>query len=173
MTTDGGHDPSDYDGFTQFYLEIVSRFRSVAVDNHTGTNGNLSMLNDHIKGITDPETLLAQYELPVVMSYPTTTEPEKATVGSDRGQIGMQVVAWTANYEQVTALEDAIIIAGNVVNNVEADRELVDGTGRAAATDIDIREFSPDFTLQTGQTNAFLKFCQVTFDVEYKRRQPH
>lgn len=171
MTTDGGHDPDNFSGFTQFYLDVVSRFRAVAVDNHL-SSGNLSMLNEHIKGITDPETLLSQYELPVVMSYPTTAEPDKATIGSDRGQVGFQVTAWTANYEQVTALEDAIIIAGNVVNNVESDRELVNGTGRAGATDIDIRDFSPDFTLQTGQTNAFLKFCQVTFDIEYKRRQP-
>jgi len=171
VTTDGGHDPANYDGFTQFYLEILDRFRDVAVDNHTDS-GNLSMLNDHVRGVTDPETLLAQYELPVVMSYPVATEPDKATVAADRGQVGMQVVAWTANYEQVTALEDAIIIAGNVVNNVEDDRELVDGTGRAAATDIDVREFQPDFTLQTGNTNAFLKFTQVTFDVQYKRTQP-
>lgn len=172
MTTDGGHDPANYDGFTQFYLEILDRFRDVAVDNHTGSSDNLSMINDHIRGVTDPETLLSQYELPVVMSYPVATEPDKATIAADRGQVGMQVVAWTANYEQVTALEDAIIIAGNVVNNVEADRELVNGTGRATATDIDVREFSPDFTLQTGNTNAFLKFCQVTFDVQYKRKQP-
>jgi len=172
MTTDGGHDPANYDGFTQFYLEILDRFRDVAVDNHTGSSGNLSMINEHIRGITDPETLLSQYEFPVLMSYPTTTTPVKATVASDRGEINMQVVAWTANYEQVTALEDAIIIAGNVVNNVENDRELVNGTGRAAATDIDVQEFAPDFMLQTGQTNAFLKFCQVTFNVEYKRRQP-
>lgn len=171
MTTDGGHDPSDYSGFTQFYLEILDRFRDVAIDNHTDT-GNLSMINDHIRGVTDPETLLSQYEFPVLMSYPTTATPDKATVASDRGEVTMQVVAWTANYEQVTALEDAIIIAGNVVNNVEADRELVNGTGRAVATDIDLQEFAPDFTLQTGNTNAFLKFCQATFNVQYKRRQP-
>ena len=171
MTTDGGHDPTNYSGFVRFYLDILDRFRNVAVDNHTDS-GNLSEINAHIRGITDPETLLSQYEFPVVMSYPTAAEPDPSTLASDQGSVRMQVVAWTANYEQVTALEDAIILAGQVVNNVENDRELVDGTGRAAATDTRLTEFAPDFTLQTGSTSAFLKFAQATFAVDYKRRQP-
>lgn len=170
MTTDGGHDPANYSGFTQFYLDVLQTFRDVAINNHL--SGNLDMVNDHIQGVTDPETLLAQYELPVVMSYPVTSEPDRGTIQSDQGQVGMQVVSWTANYDQVTALEDAIIIAGNVVNNVESDRELVNGDAKATATDTELREFSPDFTLATGNSNAFLKFTQATFDVHYKRRQP-
>lgn len=170
MTT-GGHNPANFSGWTEFYLTILDRFRQVAIDNHKAS-GNLNMINRHITGVTDPETLLAQYKLPVVMSYPVAANPNKATVGSDRGEVSMQVVSWTVNYEQVTALEDAIIIAGNVVNNVEDDRELINGTGTAYATDIDVREFSPDFTMQQGDTNAYLKFCQVTFDIQYKRKQP-
>lgn len=105
--TDAGHNPEDYTGFTKAHLEAFSRFRDVAVDNHLG-GGNLDGsganpdVQHHIKGVVDQETLLNQYELPVVMSIPTSGSSTPRTTAADDTEFRFSVSAWVSDYDQAT-----------------------------------------------------------------------
>lgn len=177
--TEAGHDPADYDGFTQAHLEVFSRFRSVAVDNHL-QNGNLDGsgsnpdVQHHIKGVVDQNTLLNQYSLPVVMSIPTGVSSDSRTIAADDTGYRFSVSAWVSDYDQAYGLEEAQIIIGNVVNNIESNRELAasDGTDPIAR---DTRLDGPDavqfdFALNV-DSGLHLKYGTADFVVETKRQR--
>jgi hypothetical protein len=176
VQTAGNHDTANLSGFAQFYLEVLEVFRQKAVDNHLATGENLEDVQAHIRGVVDEETLLEQYELPVVMTTPTPLSPDYSTISADNGTMTVQCVAWTADYDpgdlgQVIALEDAIILGGNILTNVEESRTLVNSDGEALAESITVSDFSPDFSM--GNFGSYvLKFCKVDFDIRYKRRTP-
>lgn len=176
MNTEGRTNTAELEGFSQFYMEILEGFRRVAVDNHMGGDGRLSELNTHIRGVVDEQTLLTQYELPVIMTTPTPLTPDRSTISTDQGTFTFQAVVWTGDEDpglgQVIALEDAIRLAGNVVTNVEENRTLkVDGISQPLAEDTDITDFSPDFSF-AGDLDYVLKYCKVDFDIQYKREVP-
>ena len=147
--TDAGHDPEDYSGFTEFHLEILSRFRDVAVDNHLqdgnldGSTGAWPDVNAHIKGVVDQETL------------------------------SFTVSAWIADYDQAYGLEEALVIIGNVVNNLEENRNLESqsGAGDPLAEDVRKTGSDMDFALNV-QPQTHLKWASADFEVRTRRRKP-
>jgi hypothetical protein len=176
MNTEGQTNTAELEGFAQFYLELLEGFRRVAVDNHLGGDGRLSELNTHIRGVVDEQTLLNQYELPVIMTTPTPLTTNRDTINLDNGTFTFQAVVWTGDEDpalgQIIALEDAIRLAGNVVTNVERNRTLkVDGIDQPLAEDTGISDFSPDFSF-AGDLDYALKYCKVDFDISYKRKVP-
>lgn len=182
MPTDAGHDPADYDGFTAAHLEVLERFRDVAVDNHLST-GNLDGsgvnpdVKHHIKGVVSAEQLLNHYELPVVMSVPTGLGDQPRNVQANDTTYGFSVSAWVADYDQQYGLEQAQIIIGNVVNNIENNRTLQksDGTdpiARDAHLASGDDAVSYDFALNVQGEQVHLKYGTADFTVETKRRKP-
>lgn len=181
MPTEAGHDPGDYDGFTEAHLEILERFRDVAVDNHLD-NGNLDgsgvnpAVQHHIKGVVSAEQLLNHYELPVIMSLPTGVDDSPRNVQANDTTYGFSVSAWVSDYDQQFGLEQAQIIIGNVVNNIENNRTLqaADGTDPIArdAFLAGSDAISYDFALNVDGNQTHLKYGTADFTVETKRRKP-
>lgn len=178
--TDAGHNPEDYTGFTKAHLEAFSRFRDVAVDNHLD-GGNLDGsganpdVQHHIKGVVDQETLLNQYELPVVMSIPTSGSSTPRTTAADDTEFRFSVSAWVSDYDQAYGLEKAQIIIGNIINNVESNRnmESAPGAGDPIARDAGLDgpdAVSYDFALNV-QPQVHLKWGTADFVVETKRQR--
>jgi len=181
MPTEAGFNPSDFDGFTEAHLQILERFRDVAVDNHL-SSGNLDGsgsnpdVEHHIKGVVSADQLLNHYKLPVVMSVPTGLDDEPRNVQANDTTYGFSVSAWVADYDQQYGLELAQVIIGNVVNNIENNRTLqnADGTdpiardAHLAGSDA----VSFDFALNVGTENTHLKYGTADFTVETKRRKP-
>lgn len=180
MPTEAGHDPANHSGFTEAHLEVLERFRDVAVDNHL-QNGNLDgsgstpKVNHHVKGVVSAQQLLNHFDLPVVMSVPTGISDSPRTVGSNDTGYGFSVAAWVSDYDQAYGLEQAQIIIGNVVNNIEQNRELAKPDGSdpiARDTSLDGSDaVTFDFALNITE-NAHLKYGTADFRVETKRRKP-
>jgi hypothetical protein len=183
MPTDAGFDPADYDGFTAAHLEVLSRFRDVAVDNHL-SSGNLDgsgsnpQVNHHIKGVVSADQLLNQYELPVVMSVPTGVGDEARNIASNDTTYGFSVSAFVADYDQQYGLEYAQVIIGNIVNNIEDNRTLESspGAGDPIAKDASLTPggdaVSFDFALNVQGEQIHLKYGSADFQVETKRQKP-
>lgn len=181
MATDAGFDPSNFDGFTEAHLQILERFRDVAVDNHLssgsldGSGSNPDVVH-HIKGVVSAEQLLNQYELPVVMSVPTGIGDSPRNIQANDTDYRFSVSAWVADYDQQYGLELAQVIIGQIVNNIEENRTLQkpDGTdpiARDAYLDgSDAVSF--DFALNVGNERIHLKYGTADFVVETKRRKP-
>lgn len=106
------HNPANYEGFTQFQLEILERFRAVAVDNHLDV-GNLDgagdhpTVNAHETGIVSGEQLFRQYDLPIAITVPTGTETESRTMGADTATLTYSVSAWVSDYDQPYGMTEA------------------------------------------------------------------
>jgi len=179
--TEAGHDPSNYSGFTQELLQVLSRFRDVAVDNHLSSgnldgSGNNPLVNHHIKGVVDAATLLAHYELPVVMSIPTGSGSSARTIGADDTPYRFSVSAWVQDYDQAYGLEEAGVIIGNIIDNVESNRNLESspGAGDPLATDAGLDggdSVTWDFALNVND-QVHLKWATADFVVETKRNIP-
>ena len=165
--------PGDYSGFVEAYLEIAYRFMDVSVQNHRATGDNLEDINEHVIVLQDPETLLNTYETPIVMTWLDAVSPEPATISTDQGTANFRQVVWTKDIDaregQAHALFRAMIFALSIANNIENDRELINGTGKAVATDTRVTQIAPDTTVPSG---SGLKFTALDAEVEYKRRQP-
>jgi len=181
MPTEAGFDPQDFSGFTAAHLQVLERFRDVAIDNHL-SNGNLDGtgnnpdIQHHIKGVVDGNTLLSQYELPVVMSMPTGIDDTPRNIQANTTTYGFSVSAWVSDYDQQYGLELAQIIVGNVVNNVEQNRSLKksDGTD-PIATDAHLAgsgSVTFDFALNVAGQKKHLKYGTAEFMVETKRQKP-
>lgn len=177
MAARDGHDPTDYEGFTRFHLELLERFREVAIDRHLD-DGNLSGAGEtpdvtyHETGVVDERQLLAQYDLPIVISIPTGVESDARTMGADETRLSVSVSAWVADYDQPYGLAEAGVIVGNIVNNVEQSRRLTaaDGTEPLAA-DTTLQGMDFDFALNVTD-KRHLKFATADFEVSTKRRLP-
>lgn len=181
MPTDAGFDPANFSGFTQAHLEVLSRFRDVAVDNHLdsgnldGTGSNPDVIH-HIKGVVSADQLLNQYELPVVMSVPTGVSDSPRNIQANDTTYGFSVSAFVADYDQQYGLELAQIIVGNIIDNVEQNRTLQksDGTDPIAldAYLAGSDSVSFDFALNVNNQQIHLKYGTADFTVETKRRKP-
>jgi hypothetical protein len=182
MVRQSEFDPSDYDGFTAAHLEVMQRFRDVAVDNHLD-DGNLDgtgvnpQVNHHIKGVVSAEQLLNHYELPVVMSVPGGLGDQPRNIQANDTDYQFSVSAWVSDYDQQYGLELAQIIIGNIVDNIEENRTLqkADGSDPIAkdahlSTGSDAVSF--DFALNVNQQQVHLKYGSADFTVETKRRKP-
>lgn len=179
---DPSDDPSDYDGFTEAHLQVLKRFREVAIDRHLdGGNldgtGSSPDVQHHIKGVVSVDQLLNHYELPVVMSIPTGVGDEPRTIAANDTDYGFSVSAFVADYDQQYGLELAQVIIGNVVTNVEQNRELskADGTdpiARDAHLASGDSAVSFDFSLNVQGEKIHLKYGSADFVVETKRQKP-
>jgi len=180
MATEAGFNPGDFDGFTEAHLEVLERFRDVAVDNHL-QSGNLDGsgsnpdVQHHIKGVVSSDQLLNQYELPVVMSVTTGVSSTARSTAADDTTYGFSISAFVTDYDQQYGLELAQIIIGNIVNNIEENRELAQADGSdpiARNTTLagnDAVNF--DFSLNVGN-QIHLKYGSADFEVRTKRRKP-
>jgi len=174
---DSGHDSANYEGFTRFHLELLERFRRVAIDDAL-ESGNLSGAGDnpdvsyHETGVVDERQLLAQYDLPIVISIPTGIPTEPRTTGADETRLEVSVSAWVADYDQPYGLAEAGIIVGNVINNVEENPSLTlpDGSD-PLASDAKLQRMDFDFALNV-QDKRHLKFATADFEIATKRRLP-
>jgi len=164
-------------GFSKTWDDIVTAFREVAIDQPMN-GGNLTdaggdpVLNDHITGPVNGQTLAAQYAYPVVWSVPQQWTADYQTTAADQGQLQLQVVVFTADADQETAFRKARELLGRIVNNVEADRSLSGGTTDAAGKvgGTWLTNFQMDFTLSAGQGNrAQITWGQALFDIDAKR----
>jgi len=178
MPTEAGFDPGDFSGFTEAHLEVMERFRDVAVDNHMD-GGNLDgtgagpQVNAHIKGVVDANTLRRQYELPVVMSIPTGVGSSPRNIAADDTTYGFSVAAWVTDTDQAYGLELAQIIIGNIINNVESNRTLESspGAGDPVAEDVTWNSLEPDFQFSEDESMV-INWCSVSFDVTSRRTRP-
>ena len=179
---DDGHRAEDYTGFTRFQLELMERFRVVAVD-YPMAHGNLSgegagspLVEFHESGVPTVERMLTQYELPIVISVPTGIESEPATTAADTTSINVSVSAWVENYDRLYGMTDAGVIISNVVNNVEANRAMVlpephEQYGNdPLSDDVEFTGADFDFQINAGPDNVFLSWCSADFTIEAKRR---
>lgn len=176
--TEAGFDPEDFTGFTRDHLQVFSRFRSVAIDNHLdggnldGTGSNPRVKN-HIKGVVDANTLLNAYELPAVMSVPTGVSSQPRTTAADDTDFGFAVSAWVSDYDQAYGLELAQVIIGNIIDNVESNRTLESepGAGDPLARDAGLDGLNAvNFGFELNVDSQFhLKYGTAEFTVETKR----
>ena len=182
MPTDAGFDPGDFSGFTAAHLEVLERFRDVAVDNHLD-GGNLDGTGDnpdvkhHVKGVVSSEQLLNHYELPVVMSIPTGVGDQPRNIQANDTTYGFSVSAFVADYDQQYGLELAQVIIGNIVDNVEQNRTLQTSAGgdpiaKDAALSPGGDAVTFDFALNVNGEQIHLKYGSADFVVETKRRKP-
>jgi hypothetical protein len=183
MATDAGFTASDHDGFTEAHLEVLERFRDVAVDNHL-SNGNLDGsgyspdVQHHVRGVVAADQLLNHYDLPVVLSIPTGVGDEARNVRANDTTYTFSISAFVADYDQQYGLELAQVIIGNVVNNVEENRRLesTPGAGDPVAKDAHLTSGADavqfDFALNVRDERVHLKYGTADFVVETKRRKP-
>lgn len=174
---DTDHDPSNYSGFTAFQLEIFDRFATVAVQDALTTGnldgtGNNPDVRAHETGVVDGETLLSQYDLPMVMTIPTGTTTDARTTGADTARLTYSVSAWVSDYDQPYGLMEAQIIVGNIVNNVENNRTLVSSAGGdPVAEDTSLIETTYDWEFNV-EPQRHLKYGTADFEVRTKRKIP-
>lgn len=158
-------------GFSKDWDDVVTAFREVAIDTPM-SSGNLTDLNDHVKGPVTGETLAAQYAYPLVWSVPRSWTANYETTAADHGVLQVQVIIFAKDEDQEYAFRKARHLLGNVVTNVEADRSLSGGTTDAAGKvgRAEMTNFQMDFTLSTGQgQRAQLTWGQALFDLHVKR----
>lgn len=171
MTDNLEHNAADYSGVVRTFLEVVENFRAVAIENDrdSGT-GPLADLNDHFTGPVQPQHLSSVPAFPVAWSVPMNYAPNYASTRGDKGNLQFQVVTWAKNQDMTWALEDAMIYALAVVDNLENDPALSDGpndvpVGKTTWTNLDL-----DFAPRGAQGNQpQLRFAMVEFDVQLDR----
>lgn len=167
------HDPSNYEGFVAFHLEIYQRFANTAVEWHMEPGENLESLRSHELGVVDVEQMLTQYETPVAFTIPTGTSNESRTTAADTEFLDFTVSVWVEDYDQPYALIEAQILTDTVVNNVENNRTLVNKDGEnPLAEDVSKQSTSYDFQLSPVPDRGHLKYGTARFQVKTKRRIP-
>jgi len=171
MTNSLEHNPADYAGVARTFLEVVENFRAVAIENDRDSDtGPLAELNDHFTGPVQPQHLSSVPAFPVAWSVPMNYAPDYATTRGDKGRLSFQVVLWTKNQDMAWALEEALIYALSVVDNLESDPALATGpndvpVGRTEWTNLDL-----DFAPRGAQANQpQLRFAMLDFDVVLDR----
>lgn len=172
------HDPNNYSGFTKFFLKIYKRFAKVGVDNHLDT-GNLDGtgsnpdVHAHITSVTDTEHLYSHFDFPVIFTVPTGTSSDARTTAADTVELDFSVSAWVVDYGQQYGFTEAQVIVGNVVNNLEENRNLLNQDSRdplAEDTTLNTTRFGPE---PDTEIQYPLKYGTATFTVRTKRYIPH
>jgi hypothetical protein len=170
-------DLSNPSGFSKTWDDIVTAFREVAIDqpmnggNLTDGNGD-PVLNDHITGPVDGQTLASQYAYPVVWSVPQTWNPDYRTTSADHGELQAQVVVFTQDQDQDYAFRKARELLARIVTNIEDDRELSAGTTDAAGKvgGTWMTNFQMDYVLASGGgQRAQINYGQALFQIDAKR----
>lgn len=167
------HDPSNYAGAARAFLELIENFRDVAIENDRNdaeTSEPLDAINQHYTGPIDPATLGSTNNFPVAWSVPLGYTPNYSSTASDQGQLNFQVVIWTADQDQAYALEEALILVLEVVDNLESDPTLSTGSNDISVqsttwTNLDL-DFAP--AAANGEL-AQVKWALAEFDVQPKR----
>lgn len=159
-------DLSNPSGFNQHWVDVVTQFRKEAIDDHL-SGGNLDVINDHITGPVDPQTLAAQYAFPVVWSLPTSHSPAYDTVATDHGALDITVTVFAADTDAETAYQKARELGGRIVNNVEGSA-LVNDQGDAEAARVDLTQFDMDTRPATGN-GAQVKYSEANYQVQTER----
>lgn len=170
-------DLSNPSGFNAFWVNVVEAFREIGIGDYSDddpTNwtvpSNLQdgsgdpILNDHIKGPVDGQTLASQHAYPVVWSVPQSWTPSYDTSKSDQGQLQVMVVVFAADQDQWYGFRKARELGGRIVNNLEADRAL---DGNASA--VWLENFQTDFLVGGQNTRAQLQFCSAVYQIDAKR----
>jgi len=166
-------DPANLDGFTKFLFELLGRFRDVAIENHI-SSGNLSDLTAHTPGVVSGEQLLNHFEPPVVFSVINSFDDEPVTVIKQEGTLELDVAVFYWDYDRIDGygLENAVRLTGNVIHNVEQNRELKDSNNQdPLATDTGFTNLEPGYEFSRDQ-NAVLNWCSVRFEIDIKRNKP-
>jgi len=162
-------DLSSPQGFNQFWEDTVEQFRAEAIDDHLN-GGNLDVVNDHVTGPVDQNTLAAHYAYPVIWTIALNHSPNYATTATDQGVLSVRAVAFASDTDAETALSKARTLGGRMVNNVEGSA-LVDDQGDAHAANVRLIDFQLDSRPVTGQ-GAQVKFCEIQFGIDVERRYP-
>lgn len=155
-------------GFNAFWDDTVSQFRAEAIENHLDDGDNLDVINTHVTGAVDADTLQAQYAYPFVWSIATNHSPAYATTATDHGDLSMRVVFFAADYDPDTALQKARVMGGYCVDNVEGSA-LVDDTGTAHAAKVELDDFQLDSRPTSGD-GAQVKFAELAFSIDVERK---
>lgn len=164
------HTASDYSGAARAFLELIENFRDVAIENDRGAGGDLEYLNQHYTGPIDPATLGSTPNFPVVWTVPKSYSPDYATTSSDQGTLGFQVVAWTADQDQAYALEEALIIVLEVVDNLEADPTLSTGSNDITVQSTTWTNLDLDFAPAAANGDlAQVKWALADFEIQPRR----
>ena len=165
-------DTSNQTGFNDAWDQLVSSFRAVAIDNHTDQGEALEDLKNHITGPTNGQELAAQVAYPVVWTLPTSWNPSYDTVSTDQGVLEIRAVVIGNNTDQQVAFDDARILLGRIVNNIENDPELA-GAGDPVASRTWLADFQMDDRVnRSGDQRAQLKFATGLFRITAKRILP-
>jgi len=170
MTLTSAIDLSNLSGFTETYFKVLDRFRNVAVDNHTGSGGNLSEIDAHVRGVVEPQDMMQQFDPPLLMTVPTPVDSDYSTTTSETGTVAFQLISWVWDKNEQYALEESALYAAKTVDNVEGDRSLLDGNSKTPVHDVRFVNFAPDFRVTGGEGPLYLKYTEVDFEVEYKRK---
>jgi len=160
-------DMSDPSGFNAYWEATLTRFRAEAIDDHLD-GGNLDPINDHVTGAVDQDSLASQYAFPVIWSVPSGHQPTYETVATDQGTIQVTVVVLAADTNPDMAFQKARTLGGRIIDNVEGSA-LVDDSGRAHASRVDLNEFILDNRPVSGK-GAQVKFAEIDFNIEVERR---
>lgn len=175
-TTDQNRkDPDTLTEYPEWLFEVLYAWRDVAIDNHVQDGENLDGLTEHVTGVVDTQSLLNNYDLPIVMSFPGQHNPGAGTLSTDQGTLAITAVVYDHDLHTTTALEDAMEYAGTIVSNVENDPTLTAGgdTDRAKVAACRLTNFSPDFEENPPPDRAPLKWCAASFTCDLKRRYGH
>lgn len=167
------HDPANYSGAARAFLEVIENFRDVAIENDRGdaTSGEpLDTINQHYTGPIDPRELGATPNFPVAWTVPLGYTPGYNTTASDQGQLNFQVVIWTADQSQPYALEEALILVLEVVDNLEADPTLSTGSNAISVQNSEWTNLDLDFAPAAADGElAQVKWALADFEVTPKR----
>jgi len=164
------HSPEDYSGAARAFLELVENFRDVAVENDRGQDGDLDDINQHYTGPIDPRELGSTPNFPVIWTVPMSYSPAYSTTASDQGTLEFQVVAWTADQDQAYALEEALIIVLEVVDNLEADPTLSTGSNAITVQNTEWTNLDLDFAPSGANGElAQVKWAMADFEITPKR----
>jgi len=167
--------PTELTTYPKWLFRVLYSWRDVGIDNHLG-DGNLSDLTAHATDVVNTDTLLNNYHLPIVMSFPGTHSPGAGTLATDQGQFAFTAVVYAdIDLEPEFALENAMEYAGNIVTNIERDPTLTTGgeDDRAKVAACRLTNFEPDFEQNPPPNRAPLKWCAVSFTCDLKRRYGH
>lgn len=164
------HDPANYSGAARAFLELIENFRDVAIENDRGEDGDLASINQHYTGPIDPSTLGATPNFPVAWTVPLGYSPAYNTTASDQGTLNFQVVIWTADQSQPYALEEALILVLEVVDNLEADPTLATGSNDITVQNVLWTNLDLDFAPSSANGElAQVKWALADFEVTPKR----
>jgi len=162
-------DLSNPSGFNEFWKNTVDQFRTEAIDDHTGSGGDLEPIEYHHTGPVSESQLRAQNAYPWVWSVPQTHTPSYATINTDQGELQMQIVVFAQDTDPQSAFDKARALLGRIVNKVEGSA-LVDSNGNAQAAQVRLDTFDMDSGVSPGgSSRAQTRAGMAIFNIEIER----